>query len=36
VLFVPTPDDGETKAEILLYWTVIVSWLAASAYTLIR
>jgi hypothetical protein len=27
---------GKTQAEILLYWTVIVSWLAASAYTLIR
>ena len=27
---------GKTQAEMLLYWTVIVSWLAASAYTLIR
>ena len=27
---------GKTQAETLLYWTVIVGWLAASAYTLIR
>jgi len=27
---------GKTQAEILLYWTVIVGWLAASACTLIR
>lgn len=27
---------GKTQAEVLLYWAVIVSWLAASAYTLIR
>lgn len=27
---------GKTQAEMLLYWTVIISWLAASVYTLIR
>ncbi len=27
---------GKTRAEILLYWTVIISWLATSIYTLIR
>jgi len=27
---------GKTQAEILLYWAVIVSWLATSVYTLLR